>query len=150
MAWKRVKGGDILLSLCYCFADPWPNLFLALVCVCVRVCVGCGSSFMRDPTADVTFLPVKATTSASHKLMCVTHQSYRKCVFPFTSHPLFPIKSTKENVIHSSAARLKFSLHVQVNQHHRDSRRKGMPFEPRPFIEKYLREPIKPTCWSFK
>lgn len=63
---------------------------------------------MQDPSADVTFLPVKT----SHTLMYVTHPSYRKCVFPFTILPLLPIKSTEENVI-QPAARLNLSLHVE-------------------------------------
>lgn len=91
------------------------HIFFWLWCVRVYVCVGCGLSLMWDPAADVTFMPVKATR-ASHTLVYVTHQSDRKCVFPLTILPLFPIKSTKENVIHSCAARLTFSLHVLVNQ----------------------------------
>lgn len=115
--WKRGPGGgDVhpFPSSSYCFADPWPHLFLALMCVCV----GCGQSFIRDPAADVTFLPVKTTRSASHTLMYVTEQPYRKCVFPFTILPLFPIKSTKENVIHPGAARQRFSLHVSEVKGH--------------------------------
>lgn len=86
------------------------------MCVSVCFCVGRVLSFMWDPAADVTFLPVKATTRALHTIMYVTHQAYRKCAFPFTILLLFPIKSTKGNVIHSTAARLEFSLHVSVNQ----------------------------------
>ena len=34
------------------------HIFFWLWCVWVCVCVGCGVSFMRDPAADVTFLPI--------------------------------------------------------------------------------------------
>lgn len=65
----------------------------------VRVWVGRGFFLMRDPAADVTFLPVKATPRALHTIAYVTHQSSRKRAFPFFPIPLlFPIKSTKRNV----------------------------------------------------
>lgn len=47
------------------------HIFFWLWCVWVCVCVGCGLSFMRDPAADVTFLPAKATNE------CITHTYVR-------------------------------------------------------------------------
>lgn len=84
-------------------------------------------------------------------LMCVTHQSYRKCVFPFTSLPLFPINSTKENVIHSQVLPdwNFLSTFKWISEHHGDSEKMGKPFELWPFIEFYLNKPIPSSCWRF-
>lgn len=95
----------------------WPMviflwLWCACMCVFVRSCVHACVQHIPH-AADVTFLPVKATTRELHTIMYVTHWSYRKCALPFTILLLFPIKSTKGNVIQSRAAGLEFSPHIQ-------------------------------------
>lgn len=112
--WKGVKGGDVLPFLCYCFTDPWPHLFLVAMCVWV----GCGLSFMPDPAADVTFLHVEATRSASHTHLCTSHTSPTGNVCFLLQFSLWlPLRAQRKmsSTFHSCAARLKFSLHVWVN-----------------------------------
>lgn len=113
---EKKKEKSQFSSSCYHFPDLWLHLVPALMCVCM--CVWRGLPFIQDPVADVTFLPVKATLrpSHTHTLSYVTLQPYRKRVFPFTSQLLFPIKNTKENVIHCSVARLKIPVHISVTQ----------------------------------
>lgn len=84
---KELKEGTSFLFSVTISLNLGHVFFQTLMCVCVCVCVGSGLSSKRDLAADVTFLPVKATMRASHTLMYVTRQSYRKCVFPFYDSP---------------------------------------------------------------
>lgn len=110
---KESKEGNILPFLSFTVSVTLGHIFFWLWYMWVCVCIGCSLSYMWDPATDVTFLPVKAAMSASHTHLCmhVTRWSYRKCVFPFTILLLLPIKSTKENVIHSCCQTEIFSPH---------------------------------------
>lgn len=103
VVWKRSQRSISPLLLEF----HWPLATSFLVMMCFSVCL-CWLWVIQDPVADVTFLPVKA--------MGVSHTSHTGNVFLLTILPLFPIKSTKEIVIHCYTSSLQFSLHISVNQ----------------------------------
>lgn len=94
---KWAKGRDVLPFLCYFFSNPWPHRILAVMCAsaCVSAAVhlSCGVLVLMSHSCLLRPDWVHYTP------MYVTHQSYRKCVFPFMILPMFPIKSTKRNVL---------------------------------------------------
>lgn len=74
-----------------------------------------------DPSCGIRLLMSHSSLlrpqGVHHTHSCTSHTGPTGNVFPFLRFsPCLPFKSTKENVIRSSAARLKCSLHVSVNQ----------------------------------
>ena len=102
---KTVNGGDAPSFLCGCFLDPRSYLILAVMCVCAAVAYpSCGILLMMSHSCRLRL------QGEHHTHLCTSHASPTGNVcFLLRFSPLFPIRGTKENVIHSGEVRLKCS-----------------------------------------